>query len=1150
MAKTNTFKKILAIVLCGVMVLSCIGVNYAYSAEEGNGHVHSEADNGIENGSGDVPQTIASSETDESTDTPVIIITPNSNEETIGNKKEGVYCGAPTVIVLNADKVTVTGPDKSETSKNAEEAFTLDAPVSYSNSNNYTIKAVKGDKTVTKEVQVYCNHLLGGRSDYRMEESCTSKAGTAKLYICRFCGAGYYSFQSSSLLKKDTPDKLHELTVTEIESKCDGLTYKISRCSKCSYVGVETSREKKNTSSHKWVKHVKEATCSEDGISYYECSECNAVYGVVVVNAAGHLLSNIYEYNKDSEGNPDCTLGGTYKAQCSKCGKSFDETKIEPKEEHSGTWKTVKKVTCQEDGLETLTCTRCGHVESKTIPSENVEHSFNEAVEVKSPTCGEQGERKKTCSVCGYTVTEKFGEPSGEHKFEDESVEKNATCGEPGEKILKCTVCGETKTEVIPATGDHRYRKSNRCDVATKCLDCGQTIIEATEHKFGDYYRTNNYHERGLHFRKCEVCGYVERENHFATDDGNCLTALNCEACGYEMRPATSHHLPYLSIPYQGEEDLYHIRVCGYEGCNKIFGEKKAHVFEDDKCTVCGYVRAPHDHNYSTFSDETGHWKACTICGNVIEKEAHDVSAVDGYKGSCLEAVKCSVCGYEVIPAAGSHTYGLEWEHDSEDHYKKCTAKGCEYIDEYEHVMVDDDRDCTTPTKCSICGYVAVEEAKVHSWAVKEGSGTEKGHIRECTNPGCDAEELVEHTAGITANCKEPAECLYCHTKFGNVNPDVHVGGEELRNAKAATEEEEGYTGDYYCLGCNKLLRKGNTIPKLEDRHEHTYNIYVHDGEYHWYVCECGDIDPDGKSKHIFGSYVNNGETHSHTCMLCEYEDSEPHEHSPEDYDCSTAVECVDCNAIIEAAKNHNFAGKAEGTAEGHRFACLNPNCKVYSDLSKHSGGIASCVNPAHCEVCNVEYGTIDPDHHVGGTEIRDHKNATLTEEGYTGDTYCLSCGKKIAEGTVIDKLTETHEHSFPETWSYDNTHHWKQCQCGDWSEKEEHSYKDGICTVCGYSDPLYVPPTEPDEPSDTPDEPSVTPSVTPDEPSVTPSTEPDKPTATPSENPTVKPDEQDKDEQTPPTGDGSGIALCMLLMVMSAAGFAALKFRNRKEHK
>ena len=39
---------------------------------------------------------------------------------------------------------------------------------------------------------------------------------------------------------------------------------------------------------------------------------------------------------------------------------------------------------------------------------------------------------------------------------------------------------------------------------------------------------------------------------------------------------------------------------------------------------------------------------------------------------------------------------------------------------------------------------------------------------------------------------------------------------------------------------------------------------------------------------------------------------------------------------------------------------------------------------------------------HTGGTEIKDAKDATCTENGYTGDTYCKGCGDKLESGTVI----------------------------------------------------------------------------------------------------------------------------------------------------
>lgn len=51
-------------------------------------------------------------------------------------------------------------------------------------------------------------------------------------------------------------------------------------------------------------------------------------------------------------------------------------------------------------------------------------------------------------------------------------------------------------------------------------------------------------------------------------------------------------------------------------------------------------------------------------------------------------------------------------------------------------------------------------------------------------------------------------------------------------------------------------------------------------------------------------------------------------------------------------------------------------------------------------------------------TEVRNKKDATYTDDGYTGDTYCKDCGKKLETGTVIPKLVET-EHDYGE-WVLD----------------------------------------------------------------------------------------------------------------------------------
>lgn len=80
-------------------------------------------------------------------------------------------------------------------------------------------------------------------------------------------------------------------------------------------------------------------------------------------------------------------------------------------------------------------------------------------------------------------------------------------------------------------------------------------------------------------------------------------------------------------------------------------------------------------------------------------------------------------------------------------------------------------------------------------------------------------------------------------------------------------------------------------------------------------------------------------------------------------------------------------------------------------DKNGHKGGKATCISKAICEVCGKTYGEVDPDNHTGNTEIRNKKDATYTEPGYTGDVYCSDCGAKLSEGTeipILDPKDET----------------------------------------------------------------------------------------------------------------------------------------------
>ena len=81
----------------------------------------------------------------------------------------------------------------------------------------------------------------------------------------------------------------------------------------------------------------------------------------------------------------------------------------------------------------------------------------------------------------------------------------------------------------------------------------------------------------------------------------------------------------------------------------------------------------------------------------------------------------------------------------------------------------------------------------------------------------------------------------------------------------------------------------------------------------------------------------------------------------------------------------------------------------VWQKLSAaHEGGTATCSEKAVCTLCGHAYGDKDAGNHVGGTEVKNARKASCTEDGYTGDTCCKGCGAKLQSGTVIKAVGHT----------------------------------------------------------------------------------------------------------------------------------------------
>ena len=68
------------------------------------------------------------------------------------------------------------------------------------------------------------------------------------------------------------------------------------------------------------------------------------------------------------------------------------------------------------------------------------------------------------------------------------------------------------------------------------------------------------------------------------------------------------------------------------------------------------------------------------------------------------------------------------------------------------------------------------------------------------------------------------------------------------------------------------------------------------------------------------------------------------------------------------------------------------------------AGTIATCISKAVCSVCGENFGEVDATNHVH-TTVKNRKEATCTQTGYTGDTYCTDCNKLLETSKELAAL-------------------------------------------------------------------------------------------------------------------------------------------------
>ena len=452
------------------------------------------------------------------------------------------------------------------------------------------------------------------------------------------------------------------------------LTRKITKKATCTEDGVitytctecnESYTEKIPATGHKYNDVVTEASCDKGGYTLHTCANCGDTYKDDFTAPTGH------KYTKTTVKQPSCDTDGVSVYTCDTCGDSYSEV-IKAKG-HIYASEVTKKANCTDDGVITYTCAICGDKYTEVIKAKG--HNYSAEV-TKKANCTDDGVITYTCANCGDKYTEVIKAKG--HNYSAE-VTKKATCDTDGVKTFTCADCGDVYTEKLEALS-HTYGISEvvkpTCDndgyTKFTCSVCGDSyskVINATGHKYNDKIVSASCDKSGYTLHTCENCGDVYKDNFTSplghdytsqtvkpaceTDGEKTFTCTRCGDTYTEVIKAKGHVYKRTVVAAGCETDGYTLVEC--MECHDSFKEgyvgAKGHTIVTDKavaatCTTAGKTEGSH----------------CSVCGKVIKAQTEikakghvagdwitDKAAAVGVKGRKHRS--CMVCGAVVESA-------------------------------------------------------------------------------------------------------------------------------------------------------------------------------------------------------------------------------------------------------------------------------------------------------------------------------------------------------------------------------------------------------------------------------------------------------------------------------------------------------------------
>lgn len=479
--------------------------------------------------------------------------------------------------------------------------------------------------------------------------------------------------------------------------------------------------------------------------------------------------------------------------------------------------------------------------------------------------------------------------------------------------------------------------------------------------------------------------------------------------------------------------------------------------------------------------------------------------------GSALEW-GCTIPAFSAMGAPGGGRFFFEPVYADCDHSGGTTVLNAK-------AQVCDRKGYTGDTACADCGQIISAGSDIYPPANAGHTGTLQPLYYYGTNRSAttDASHGGKRYNANSGDCRHRAyegdyRCSACGgTVKGETGEFKHSGPFELRDVRAATCTEKGYSGNQYCTECDRIAQKGVSTPSL---HEIAGNYKLvnevkprctttgYSGDLQC-TAGCGQIFRYGhvinKLSHDWdgGKPATQGKSEGilYTCRRADCGETR-FVRSP----AATGYTVTVIKGTASVAAGTPITDKIEQNTVVTVTADAPESGKVFDKWVVLEGNVTladatkattTFTMPASAVKLEATYKDAPPSHtHSYGTDWKyDGTNhwhececgdkadiaahsasewivdtaATETADG-AKHKECTVC-KKVLETATIPATGSTHTHSYGTEWKYDGTNHWHECECGDKADTAAHSFqwvidkaatkeatgtKHEECTVCG----------------------------------------------------------------------------------------------------